>query len=292
MKKIMFLVLISAILFFGCTQLQTTNTSQTPTITPTMAPTQTTTTEAVAAKTSDGLKDCDSFLAPDEVKVLPTKAAAWAELCNNEAFDMSPIRKDFSVLPVRFAIIELFEAESSLVVGTVEAGSITPGDKVVITPGNIATEVERIELQGNNLGKAIVGEQVALVLKGVNRAVLGLPMGHVLGASSKPPVVFEEFTAQIKILKDDIAIGKSLVLHLHNIITSANVTEIIETRNPTSGKTLSRKPDAVKKGEVALVKIKVYKPVSAEKFEDYPSLGWFLLQDVGENLAVGVITAG
>jgi peptide chain release factor subunit 3 len=46
----------------------------------------------------------------------------------------------------------------------------------------------------------------------------------------------------------------------------------------------------VKSGSVAIVRIKVEKPICAELFENVPQLGRFTLRDEGRTIAIGKIT--
>lgn len=52
---------------------------------------------------------------------------------------------------------------------------------------------------------------------------------------------------------------------------------------------MEQKPQFIKQGDVAIVKIKPLKPVVAEKFSDFPPLGRFALRDMGRTIAAGQI---
>jgi elongation factor 1-alpha len=56
-----------------------------------------------------------------------------------------------------------------------------------------------------------------------------------------------------------------------------------------SGKTIERAPKYLKSKEAAIVKIIPLSPICVEKFADYSSLGRFIIRDMNQTIAVGII---
>ena len=52
---------------------------------------------------------------------------------------------------------------------------------------------------------------------------------------------------------------------------------------------MEKNPATIKQGDIAVVKIKPTKPLSAEKFSDFPQLGRFAIRDMGETVGAGMI---
>ena len=114
--------------------------------------------------------------------------------------------------------------------------------------------------------------------------------GDVLGPANNPPVVASEFTAQIVVLNHPtaISIGYTPVCHIHTAQFAGQIVELVEKKDPKTGQAAG-KPDFIKTGDVAVVKIKPMKPVVIEKFSDYPALGRFAIRDMGQTVAAGVV---
>jgi hypothetical protein len=53
---------------------------------------------------------------------------------------------------------------------------------------------------------------------------------------------------------------------------------------------LEFKPDSIRQGDSAVVKLTPIRPFSVEPFDDWPPLGRLILEDNGQVLALGIIT--
>jgi len=173
-------------------------------------------------------------------------------------------------------------------VGRVESGKMKPGETVVVMPSGAKGEVKKIEMHHQELTEANCGDNVGFNLKGVDKK--DIKRGDVIGPSNNPPKVAEEFTAQIVVLNHPtaISIGYTPVLHIHTAQFAGKITELVEKKDPKSGQSMG-KPDFIKTGDVAIVKIQPLKPVVIEKFADFPPLGRFAIRDMGQTVAAGVV---
>jgi len=174
-------------------------------------------------------------------------------------------------------------------VGRVETGKMKPGENVVVMPSGAKGEVKKIEMHHQELTEALPGDNVGFNLKGVDKK--DIKRGDVIGPSTNPPKVAETFTAQIVVLNHPtaISIGYTPVFHIHTAQFAGKVVEILEKKDPKTGQTAQAKPDFIKTGDVAVVKIQPLKPMVIEKFSDFPPLGRFALRDMGQTVAAGVV---
>jgi len=174
-------------------------------------------------------------------------------------------------------------------VGRVETGKMKPGDSVIVMPSGVKGEVKKIEMHHQELTEAISGDNVGFNLKGVDKK--DIKRGDVIGPSTAPPTVAEEFTAQIVVLNHPtaISVGYTPVFHIHTAQFAGQISELVEKKDPKTGQTAQAKPDFIKTGDVAIVKIKPLKPIVIEKFSEYPPLGRFALRDMGQTVAAGVV---
>ncbi|MFH1785925.1 MAG: translation elongation factor EF-1 subunit alpha [Candidatus Micrarchaeota archaeon] len=193
--------------------------------------------------------------------------------------------------PLRLPIQDVFTitGHGTVPVGRVETGKMKPGDSIVVMPSNAKGEVKKIEMHHQELTEAMPGDNVGFNLKGVDKK--DIKRGDVIGPSSNPPKVAETFTAQIVVLNHPtaISIGYTPVFHIHTAQFAGKVVEILEKKDPKTGQTAQAKPDFIKTGDVAVVRIQPLKPMVIEKFSDFPPLGRFALRDMGQTVAAGVV---
>ncbi len=208
-----------------------------------------------------------------------------------EALDMlqpppRPIDK-----PLRMPIQDVFTVTGvgTVVVGRVETGVLKVGDKVIIMPPAKVGDVRSIETHHLKINEAKPGDNVGGNIRGVEKK--DIKRGDVLGHVSNPPTVVEEIVARIIVLwhPTAISVGYAPVMHVHTATVPAQITEIIAKLDPRTGQTIEHKPQFIKQGDAAIVKIKPLKPVVAEKFADFPALGRFALRDMGRTIAAGQI---
>ena len=104
------------------------------------------------------------------------------------------------------------------------------------------------------------------------------------------PTVATEFTAQIVVLNHPtvITIGYTPVFHIHTAQVACTITEITKKLNPATGETLAEKPDFIKNGDAAIVKVKPTQPLCIEKQKDIPQMARFAVRDSGSTVAAGM----
>ena len=193
--------------------------------------------------------------------------------------------------PLRLPIQDVYSIAGfgTVPVGRVETGVMKPGDQVIIMPSGAKTEVKSIEMHHQQLQTAEPGDNVGFNVKGVDKK--DIKRGDVVGPASNPPTVTEEFTAQIVVINHPTAIapGYTPVFHIHTAQIAATITELLEKKDPKTGQTMQKNPEFLKNGDVALVKIKISKPMVVEKYSDFPQLGRFAIRDMGQTVAAGVV---
>ena len=112
----------------------------------------------------------------------------------------------------------------------------------------------------------------------------------MLGKADNPPTVASEFTAQVVVLNHPTVLtaGYTPVFHIHTAQVACTITEIVKKINPATGETVQEKPDFIKNGDVAVIKIKPIQPVVIELQKDIPQLARFAIRDSGSTVAAGM----
>ena len=207
------------------------------------------------------------------------------------ALDMLTVPEKPTGKPLRLPVQDVFSISGfgTVPVGRVETGVLKVGDQIIIMPSGVKSEVKSIEMHHQALQKAEPGDNVGFNIKGVDKK--DIRRGDVIGPTSNPPTVAEEFKAQVIILhhQNVIAKGYTPVFHIHTAQLACTFSDILERKDPKTGQTLEQNPQTIKTGDIAIVKIKPTKPISLEKFSEFPELGRFAIRDMGETIGAGII---
>ncbi len=193
--------------------------------------------------------------------------------------------------PLRVPIQDAFTITGvgTVPVGRVESGIMKPGDKIVFMPSGKLGEVKTIEMHHEQLPKAEPGDNVGFNVRGIGKD--DVKRGDVVGHPDNPPTVADEFTAQIVVLQHPsaITVGYTPVFHIHEAHVACKFEELVKKVDPKTGETKEEKPEFLKAGDVAVVKIKPTKPLVVESSKNFPRLGRLAIRDMGQTVAAGMV---
>jgi elongation factor 1-alpha len=197
-------------------------------------------------------------------------------------------------LPLRLPIQDVYEIKGigAVPVGRIETGIMKVNDKVIVVPARegkgVTGDVKTIEMHHEQMQQAEPGDNVGFSVRGINKQ--DIARGDVLGRADNPPSVATEFTAQIIVLNHPsvLAPGYTPVFHIHTAQVACTITEIVKKINPATGETIQEKPDFIKNGDVAIVKIKPLTPMVIELQKEIPQLARFAIRDSGSTVAAGM----
>jgi len=212
----------------------------------------------------------------------------------NEQLDIFKEPEKPVKLPLRLPIQDVYNITGIGVVpvGRIETGVMKVGEKVIIVPAREGTgvkgEVKTIEMHHEQIQEAIPGDNIGFSIRGISKN--DIARGDVLGREDNAPTIAAEFTAQIVVLNHPsvLTVGYTPVFHVHTAQVACQITEILRKIDPRTGGTIQEKPDMLKNGEAAIVKIKPTKPLVIEKQGEIPQLSRFAIRDAGQTVAVGV----
>jgi len=192
--------------------------------------------------------------------------------------------------PLRWPIQDVYTITGvgTVPVGRIETGVLKVGDTLVFEPSGVKGEVKSIEMHHQQIPQAVPGDNVGVNVRGISKEQV--KRGDVAGLPSNPPTVVKEFTAQIVVLQHPtvMAAGYTPVFHIHTSSVACTITEIIAKIDPRTGAVVQEKPDFIKTGDAAKIKVVPTKPMIIEKNADFPELARFAIRDMGMTVAAGV----
>jgi len=156
-------------------------------------------------------------------------------------------------------------------------------------PANKKGEVKSLEMHHTRIPKAEPGDNIGFNVRGIARA--DVRRGDVCGHVSNVPTVAKEFIGQIIVIYHPTAIaaGYTPVFHYHTGQVACRFTELLKKIDPRSGQVVQEKPDFLKTGDAAVVRIEPLQPIAIEAYTEFPELGRFAIRDMGTTVAAGVV---
>ncbi len=207
-----------------------------------------------------------------------------------EALDKFNIPPRPTEKPLRVPIQDVYTITGvgTVPVGRVETGIMKMADKLIFQPSGALGEVKSIEVHHQQINEAKPGDNVGFNVRGIGKT--DVSRGDVAGHPDNPPSVVKEFTAQIIVLQHPtvIAAGYTPVFHIHTASVACQITEIIAKIDPKTGAVVQEKPDFIKSGDAAKIKVIPSKPMVIERQADFPELARFAIRDMGMTVAAGV----
>lgn len=193
--------------------------------------------------------------------------------------------------PLRIPIQDVYTITGvgTVPVGRVDTGILKVNDKVIFMPSGAVGEVKTIEMFHKQQPEARPGDNIGFNVRGIGKN--DVKRGDVCGHANNPPTVAKEFTAQIIVLNHPTVItaGYTPVFHLGTASIACKIEEIIAKIDPKTGAVIQEKPDFIKTGDAARIKVVPTKPMVVEKQSDIPQLARFAIRDMGQTVAAGIV---
>ena len=169
--------------------------------------------------------------------------------------------------------------------GTIAAGSVRPGDDIVVLPSGRRSQVAAIVTAGGELPVASEGQAVTLTL----RDEIDVSRGDVIASASNPPEVADQFAAHLLWMGDaPLLPGRPYLLQVGSRTVGASVTEIkhkvdVNTQDQLAAKHLEL-------NEVGYCNLHLDQPVPFAAYAESRALGGFILIDRQSNATVAAGT--
>jgi len=171
--------------------------------------------------------------------------------------------------------------------GRVSAGTVRPGDQVVVLPSGLRSTVTGIDTADGPRSAAVSGESVTLLLSDD----VDLSRGDLIAAGGDIPEPVTEFTATITQLADrPLRAGARILLRYGATSTRALVTGLDHLLDIDS-LTYRTAPQALALNDIAQLTIRTADPLPVEPYRPGGAVGSLLIIDPadGTTLAAGMV---
>lgn len=213
----------------------------------------------------------------------------------SEALDQIPISEEKKDKGMRFLGQDIYDIAGlgTVINGRVIEGKLNIGDMVTVLPEGTLSEVKSLmtfrEEETQLLDKGSYG---IVQLKGINRD--NLDTGTVLAPASESKLATKNFIdARVLVLESTerpLIPGKSLIMHCGTNSTSVRIEEIISIEKQRKQRKQLGSVKIAYPGDLITMKLSIDSPIVIEKFIDQPILGRIILRNMGNTVAVGIVT--
>ncbi|MGX6649030.1 sulfate adenylyltransferase subunit CysN [Maricaulaceae bacterium MS644] len=170
--------------------------------------------------------------------------------------------------------------------GTIAAGSVAPGDVVVVAHSGQTASVARIVTADGDLDQASAGQAVTLVLD----REIDIARGDMLADPGARPEVSSQFAAELLwMAEDEMLPGRSYLLKAGGQVTPASVTTLKHKLNVN---TFEKEPGkSLKLNEIGVCTLNSAKPIAFDPYSQQRETGSFILIDrfTNQTVAAGMI---
>ncbi|MEM6539198.1 MAG: sulfate adenylyltransferase subunit CysN [Pseudomonadota bacterium] len=170
--------------------------------------------------------------------------------------------------------------------GTIAAGSVSPGDEIVVIPSGVRTRVSSVVTYDGPLDQADEGQSVTLTLEDE----IDASRGDLICAGQSPAEQTDQFAADLVWMTEDPLLpGRQYTIKTDNLSTTATVTEIkhkvnINSLEQQAGKTLEL-------NQIGFCNLSTGQPIALDPYTEIKRTGSFILIDpiTNETVAAGMI---
>jgi bifunctional enzyme CysN/CysC len=201
-----------------------------------------------------------------------------------EHLETVDISRDLNDRPFRFPVQWVNRPDLNFrgFSGTIAAGTIKPGDDIVVAKSGRTSKVKAVVTHDGDLPEAIAGQAVTLTLEDE----IDISRGDVLAKPDARPEVSDQFQAHlIWMSEDELIPGRPYLIKIGARTVSASVTDIRHQIDVNSFQELAAK--TLRLNEVAVVNIALQDAVDFDAYADDHATGAFIVIDRLSNLTLG-----
>ena len=194
-------------------------------------------------------------------------------------------------LPLRMPVqgVDRFD-DRRIVIGRIETGRVSIGDRVLFSPSNRTARVASIEAKNapTALTEAVASQSIGLTLD----EQLVVERGETMSHENQAPIETDVFRARLLWLAHTpLEHGRRCTLRLGTAAADVEVQSIERVIGPNEpvGRDAGKTPDEVERDGIAEIVLRSGKMLALDPFTDNPITGRFVLADENEIAGVGLV---
>jgi len=171
--------------------------------------------------------------------------------------------------------------------GQIAAGTVRPGDEIVVLPQGIRSRIERIDTADGPLEEAGAGTSVTLLLTDD----IDISRGDLIAAADAPPEVTDEITGTLCWLSSKPLKPGARVLVKHGTRTVQALTGALHARFDEQTLSSVDAPESLGLNDIGSVTLQLAESLPVDDYGVSPRTGAFLVIDPkdGDTLAAGLV---
>jgi sulfate adenylyltransferase subunit 1 len=171
--------------------------------------------------------------------------------------------------------------------GQIAAGTVRPGDEIVVLPQGIRSRVERIDTADGPLAEAGAGTSVTLLLTDD----IDISRGDLIAAADAPPRITDEITGTLCWLSSKPLKPGARVLVKHGARTVQALVGELHARFDEQKLSSVDNPGTLELNDIGLVTLTLAEELGVDDYGVSPRTGAFLVIDPkdGDTLAAGLV---
>jgi sulfate adenylyltransferase subunit 1 len=173
--------------------------------------------------------------------------------------------------------------------GQIAAGTVRPGDEVVVLPAGVRTTVTRVDTPDGELAEAAAGRSVTLLLADD----IDISRGDVIASAADQPELTDQLSATLAWLADKPLRHNQKVLVKSGAWTVQAVVTELRTRFDEQKLSTRTSPETLALNEIGQVSLLTAEPLPLDRYTSHGRTGAFLVIDPadGTTLAAGLVGA-
>lgn len=211
-----------------------------------------------------------------------------------EALNSLEITRPGENVPMRFVTYDLDERHGfgTLLLGKVLGSPLNTGDKVMLIPQGVTSEVKELWKQDTTVDSIQPGEHGSVLLRNIDKE--SMEEGTVLAPIQSDYRFASVIQAKLLILEGSFIPGSSVILHCGTSYKTAQVSKILEisVKNPKHKKLPREFEGTITiafETELILAELILDSAMVVERFSDFPELGRVIIRHSGQTIAVGIV---
>lgn len=203
-----------------------------------------------------------------------------------EVLDNYKIRNNEKKLPLRFPVQDIYkQKDKRIIVGKIESGKISQGDKLFFLPSNESVKLKSFEVWPDSKKEYFAGDNIGITLEDQ----IFVDKGNLISHVENPPKLMNTFEANLFWLSEKkLKLNNQYDLKINTGEYTVNITEVkkvIDTDNLISKKSTI----LPSKNDVCEVVIHSQQLIPMDDFKENQRTGRFCLLDDEQIIAGGII---